>query len=60
MLTKTKYRAIKPGQWSRTRVPNYECWQSAEDRYWGRRVRPGDEVDFCILPTYCTFRDFVP
>ena len=23
--------AIKPGQWVRTRVPDYECWQKPGD-----------------------------
>jgi hypothetical protein len=47
MLTKTKLRALLPGKWARTRVPDYECWKEP-----GTNVKPGDEVDVCVMPRY--------
>ena len=46
MLTKHKLRAMKPGQWVSTTVPDYEDWR--EDH----RISPGDEVDICVCPRY--------
>ena len=46
MLTKTKLRALQPGQWARVRVPDYDCWRT------NCNIRPGDEVDVCVMPTY--------
>ncbi len=48
MLTRTKLRALSPGQWARIRVPNFECWQKNENGYC--RTRPGDEVDISRGP----------
>ena len=47
MLTKTKLRALVPGKWVRTRVPDYECWREP-----GTNIRPGDEVAMCVMPKY--------
>jgi hypothetical protein len=47
MLTKTKLRTLFPGKWARTRVPDYECWKEP-----GTNVKPGDEVDVCVIPQY--------
>jgi hypothetical protein len=50
MLKKVRnLRAIRPGQWARTKVPAYECWQQKGD--W-REVGVGDEVDICVMPIY--------
>jgi hypothetical protein len=57
MLTKTKYRILIPGRWARVRIPDFDCWKDAEDRFSGRRVKPGDEVDICIIPTYSPLWD---
>ena len=29
MLSRTKLRALSPGQWARLRVPDYECWHKS-------------------------------
>jgi hypothetical protein len=51
MLTKRKLRALSPGQWARVRVPDHEIWQKPNpDAYC--RIKPGDEVDLCIMPRY--------
>ena len=42
-------RALRPGQWARTTVPDYECWRETGD--W-REIKPGDEVDICVMPIY--------
>jgi hypothetical protein len=42
-------RAIRPGQWTRVVVPDYECWREKGD--W-REVKPGSLVDICVMPTY--------
>jgi DNA-directed RNA polymerase subunit RPC12/RpoP len=47
MLTKTKLRALVPGKWARVRVPDYDCWKEP-----GTHVKPGDEVDVCVIPRY--------
>jgi hypothetical protein len=47
MITKTKLRALSPGQWARVRVPDYEIWHKAEDFC---RLEVGDEVDICVMP----------
>jgi hypothetical protein len=47
MLTKTKLRALCPGTWARTRVPDYDCWKEAD-----ALLRPGTEVDICVMPRY--------
>jgi hypothetical protein len=52
MLKRTKYRALSPGQWARTRIPDYECWKEAEDPFYGRKIQPGEQVDICIVPCY--------
>jgi hypothetical protein len=44
MLTKTKLRALSPGQWARVRVPDYEDWRN--EPY----ASHGDEVDICLMP----------
>ncbi len=51
MLTRTKLRALSPGQWARVRVPDYECWRKEGVGYC--RTNPGDEVDICVMPIYC-------
>jgi hypothetical protein len=50
MLTKTKLRALSPGQWARVRVPDFECWRKDGRGYC--RTNPGDEVDICVMPIY--------
>ena len=52
MLTKTKLRALSPGQWARVRVPDYECWRDEKNARGYCRTRPGDEVDICVMPIY--------
>jgi hypothetical protein len=47
MLTRTKMRALLPGKWARTRVPDYDRWKEP-----GTNIHPGDEVDVCIMPRY--------
>ena len=47
MLTKTKLRALIPGKWARTRVPDYDRWKEP-----GTNIHPGDEVDVCVMPRY--------
>jgi hypothetical protein len=47
MLKKLKLRALSPGQWARTIVPDYECWKEPDSR-----IRPGEEVDVCLIPYY--------
>ncbi len=47
MLVKTNLHAILPGKWARTRVPDYDCWKER-----GTNVKPGDEVDVCVIPRY--------
>jgi hypothetical protein len=49
MLTKTKLRALSPGQWARVRVPDYECWQKSDG--WSESLA-GKEVDVCVIPCY--------
>jgi hypothetical protein len=49
VLIKQKLRALRPGQWARVRVPDYEIWAKPEGRC---RIKPGDEVDVCVIPTY--------
>jgi len=36
MLTRTNLRALSPGQWPRTLVPDYEIWQRD-----GSPIHPG-------------------
>jgi hypothetical protein len=50
MLTKTKLRALSPGQWARVRVPDYETWRKPGEGFC--RTDPGDEVDICVMPIY--------
>ncbi len=50
MLTKTKLRALSPGQWARVRVPDYESWRKPGEGFC--RTNPGDEVDICVMPVY--------
>jgi hypothetical protein len=47
MLTRTKLRALLPGKWARTRVPDYDRWKES-----GTNIHPGDEVDVCVMPRY--------
>jgi hypothetical protein len=49
MLTVQKLRALSPGHWARVRVPDYETWAKPEGRC---RIKPGDEVDICVIPCY--------
>jgi hypothetical protein len=49
MLSKQNLRALSPGQWARVRVPDYEMWAKPEGRC---RIKPGDEVDVCVMPCY--------
>jgi hypothetical protein len=49
MVTKTKLRALSPGQWARVRVPDYECWQKRGE--WTGPLA-GKEVDVCVIPMY--------
>jgi hypothetical protein len=55
MLKKVRnLRALRPGQWARVVVPDYECWR--QDGDW-REVGPGGTVDACVLPTYAPAYD---
>jgi hypothetical protein len=47
MLTRTKLRALSPGQWARIRVPEYECRQKPGE--WSGPL-VGKEVDICVIP----------
>jgi hypothetical protein len=50
MLNKIRnLRALRPGQWARITIPDYECWREEGD--W-REVGPGGTVDACIMPIY--------
>jgi hypothetical protein len=50
MLKKVRnLRALRPGQWARVVVPDFECWKEEGD--W-REVGPGGIVDACIMPMY--------
>ncbi len=40
-------RAVKPGEWVRTRIPDYECWQKQGN--WSE-VEVGREVEACVCP----------
>ncbi len=42
-------RAVKPGQWVRTRIPDYECWRKPGE--WTGPMA-GKVVEVCIIPTY--------
>lgn len=56
MLKKVRsLRAIRPGQWARTLVPDYDCWKEKGD--W-REVSPGTEVEICICPIYAPKADW--
>jgi hypothetical protein len=55
MLKKIVLRALSPGRWARVRVPDRECWRNRKD--WVR-VKPGDEVDICLMPRYGPRYDF--
>jgi hypothetical protein len=46
MLTRTKLRALSPGQWARVRVPEYKCWQKPGE-WTGPLV--GKELDICVI-----------
>jgi hypothetical protein len=50
VITKRKLRALSPGQWARTRIPDYECWKKPGTGFC--RSNPGDEVDICVMPIY--------
>jgi len=52
MLTRTKLRALSPGQWARVRVPDYEIWQDPKNARGYCRTNPGDELDICVMPRY--------
>jgi hypothetical protein len=47
MLTKTKLRALVPGQWAQVVVPDYDCWKEPLCQ-----ATPGDIVHICLMPTY--------
>ena len=47
MLTRTKLKAVQPGKWVRTIVPDYDRWKTE-----GERLHVGDEVDICVMPSY--------
>jgi hypothetical protein len=47
MLTRTKLRALSPGQWARVIVPDYDRWKER-----GYGARAGDEVNICIIPNF--------
>ena len=47
MLTRTNLRALVPGKWARTRVPDWNCWKEP-----GTNFHPGEEVDVCVMPRY--------
>ncbi len=49
MLTKTKLRALSPGQWARIRVPDFEIWQKPGE--WTSALAD-KEVDVCVVPCY--------
>jgi hypothetical protein len=49
MLTKTKLRALSPGQWARIRVPGFEIWQKPGE--WTGALAD-KEVDVCVVPCY--------
>jgi hypothetical protein len=50
MLKKVRnYRTLRPGQWARIVVPDFECWR--QDGDW-KEVGPGGTVDACVTPTY--------
>jgi hypothetical protein len=50
MLTRTKLRALSPGQWARVRIPDYESWRKPGEGFCP--TNPGDEVDICVMPVY--------
>lgn len=50
MIKKTKLRALSPGQWARTRIPDYECWKKPGTGFC--RSNPGDVVDICVMPIF--------
>jgi hypothetical protein len=50
MLTRRKLRALSPGHWARTRIPDRFSWTEHKGMC---SPSVGDEVDVCILPTYC-------
>jgi hypothetical protein len=49
MLSKQNLRALRPGQWARVKVPDYELWREPK-RF--SRLKPGDLVDICLMPRY--------
>lgn len=50
MLLRTNLRALSPGQWARTRIPDYPCWSKKTGTIFSTPV--GGEVDICVIPVY--------